>query len=202
MLFNVIYVFCQVSWGWMNHDESVQLLGQRMLLHHMNWYWCLQHLQAALANSVVCIGLDMDFSCFFHASRALAWICTARTCKKTQCLWKVSTQAAYTRRRAQGNSGVPLKAVGCSQLGYPNTMSCSSSRNDHHDSFFGWGPPLCVHPKISEDAVPMGTPNPLMNHNCSYWNGNFRFFGEYAIRIMLQSQTHVVDYTINSNRWW
>lgn len=38
-----------------------------------------------------------------------------------------------------------------------------------------------------------------MNHNCSYWNGNFRFFLEYAIRIMLQSQTHGVDYTINSS---
>ena len=46
-----------------------------------------------------------------------------------------------------------------------------------------------------------GYPQSLMNHNCSYWNGNFRFFLEYAIRIMLQSQTHVVDYTINSNRY-
>lgn len=148
MLFNVIYVFCQVSWGLMNRFNCWVRECSCTTWIDIGFF----NIFKLLWQILLCIGLDMDFSCFFHASRALAWICNAKTCKNHNVLWKVSTQAAYTRWRAQGNSGVPLKAV-------------------------GWGPPLWVHPKISEDAVPMGAPNPLMNHNCSYWNGNFRFFG-------------------------
>ena len=109
-------------------DESVQLLGQRMLLHHIdiNGFF---NIFKPLWQILLCIGLNMEFSWVFHASRALAWIYSAKHMQKPQSLWKVSTQAAYTRWRAQGNSGLALKAISedAVPMGTPGTPNPLSS---------------------------------------------------------------------------